>query len=82
MVSALTRDGIEVVPSISIRFRVDTVYRDHFVCLYFDGNLVFRRKARILTPGEMEAVVLTKAMFSAHKSTSSITVAAEEATNA
>ncbi|MBN1777012.1 MAG: FAD-dependent oxidoreductase [Clostridiales bacterium] len=67
---------------LTIRFRVNNVYRNCYICLYFDADRVYRRKARILTPGEMESVVLKKEMFTEHKGVSSITITAEEATNA
>lgn len=67
---------------LTVRFRVDNVYRDRMICFYFGETRVYRRKARILTPGEMESVVFTKAMFAAHEGVSSITIAAEEAANA
>lgn len=67
---------------LTVRFRVDNVYRDRMICVYFGETRVYRRKARILTPGEMESVVFKKAMFAAHEDVSSITIAAEEAANA
>lgn len=67
---------------LTVRFRVDNVYRDRTISVYFGETRVYRRKARILTPGEMESVVFTKAMFAAHEGVSSITIAAEEAENA
>ncbi len=65
--------------TLTIRFRVGQVYRDHRICVYFDEQLESSRKVRILTPGEMESVTLTKAMFAKHASLSSITISVEEA---
>jgi hypothetical protein len=44
----------------TVRFRVDNVYKDSFICVSFDGQEVLRRKKRILTPGEMEEIKLKK----------------------
>ena len=41
---------------VTVRFRVDGVYRDRFVSVYLDGARVVHRRRRILTPGEMEQV--------------------------
>ena len=41
---------------MTVRFRVDGVYRDRFVSVYLDGARVVHRRRRILTPGEMEQV--------------------------
>ena len=64
---------------LTVRLRVDTVYQGHRLCVYFGEDLVYSRKARILTPGEMESVTLTKAMFTEHPSASTVTIAIEEA---
>ena len=41
---------------VTVRFRVDGVYRDRFVSVYLGGTRVVHRRRRILTPGEMEQV--------------------------
>ncbi len=72
-------DPLHMDDTLTIRFRVGQVYRDHRICVYFDEQLESSRKVRILTPGEMESVTLTKAMFAKHASVSSITISVEEA---
>ncbi len=64
---------------LAVRFRVDTVYRNRRIGVRIGDELVYSRKARILTPGEMESITLTKAMFAEHPSASSIAIAIEEA---
>lgn len=64
---------------LSLRFRVGAVYKDSYVAVYFDQEREFRRKSRILTPGEMETVVLDKKLFAKHPGLQSITVTVEEA---
>ena len=41
-----------------IRFRVDNVLKDHYLCVSYDGELISRKKKRILAPGEMEQAVI------------------------
>lgn len=41
-----------------VRFRVDNVYKDRFVSVWFDGERLYHKSRRILTPGEMEQVLL------------------------
>lgn len=67
-----------VEESVDIRFRVENVYRGHCIAVYFDGERVFRRKARILTPGEMETVTLPRKVFESHPQTRKITVRIEK----
>lgn len=46
--------------SITVRFRVGAIFRDKHLVLYFDGRPVRRVRKRIMTPGEMEQLVLKK----------------------
>ncbi len=41
-------------------FRVDGVYRDCFVTASVGGNTVYRKKRRVLTPGEMENIIISQ----------------------
>lgn len=61
----------------TIRFRTDNVYRDAFVSVMLDGERVQHLKKRILTPGEMEEVVLPAKWFAARPGLETITVAVE-----
>ena len=63
--------------SIDVRFRVGEVYKSHYVSVYFDETREVHRKKRILTPGEMETVKLTKAMFEKYAGCSKITFMVE-----
>ena len=71
-------DPRKVSDAITLRFRVDGVYRDRYISVYFDGERVVHSKKRILTPGEMESVALTKDMFDKHPGTRAVTVTIEE----
>jgi NAD(P)H-nitrite reductase large subunit len=45
---------------ITIRFRTSDVYKDVYLSVYLDDERVTHTKKRILTPGEMEQVLLPK----------------------
>ena len=45
---------------LTVRFRVDNVYRNADLCVYYDDVCVLRREKKIMTPGEMEQIVLKK----------------------
>jgi thioredoxin reductase len=64
--------------AVDLYFRVDNIYRDYDVAVYFDDTKVFHKKKRILTPGEMEAVNLTSDIFAKHKDCKSILVKLEK----
>lgn len=49
-----------------VRFRVGDVFKESYISVYFDNERIIHRKRRILTPGEMEEVKLTDAMFKEH----------------
>ena len=57
-----------------IRFRVDNVLQDHYLCVSYDGELISRKKKRILAPGEMEQVVIRHSDLEKHPELSRITV--------
>ncbi len=62
---------------VTVRFRVADVYRGKSVALYYDGELIKKQKKRVMAPGEMEQIVLTKDSF-AGRSVQKITVAVED----
>jgi len=64
--------------SIDIRFRVGDVYRDKYISVYFDEHRELHTKKRVLAPGEMETVRLTKAMFDKYEHCKTITIKVEE----
>ena len=45
---------------ITIRFRVADVYKDRTIAVYKGAEKLYSRKTRVLAPGEMEQVKLTK----------------------
>ncbi len=62
---------------LALRFRVNEVFRDHAIAVRFDGVREAGRRARILTPGEMETVFLDPSLFHKHPDLKEITVSVE-----
>lgn len=63
---------------VELRFRVNNVFKNNYIALYFDDLQEKHIKKRILTPGEMETLKITKAMFLKYPSCRKITVKVEE----
>ena len=51
---AIRKDALE--GEVTIRMRVDNVYRNKYLCLYKDEERLVRRKRMIMAPGEMETI--------------------------
>ena len=64
---------------LTVRFRVDGVYRNCFVSTYFNDERVIHRKRQIVAPGEMEEVKLTKEQLLQYPDLKTITFMIEEA---
>lgn len=64
--------------SIELRFRVGQVHKDSYISVYFDDVREVHKNKKILTPGEMETVILTKQMFEKYTNCSKIIVKIEE----
>lgn len=62
---------------ITIRFRVDKFYKDAYKSLYINDIRVMKKKKRILTPGEMEALVLIPEILNQHTPVNSLTLKIE-----
>ena len=68
---------------LTVRFRVGDVYKDSYVSVYFtdkQGNdtRVLHKKKRVLSPGEMEQIILTKEEIEKYPDLETITVKLEE----
>lgn len=61
----INTDNIENL--LEVRFRVGDIYKDKYISVYFDEVREVHVKKRVLAPGEMETVKLTKAMFEKYK---------------
>jgi NADPH-dependent 2,4-dienoyl-CoA reductase/sulfur reductase-like enzyme len=64
--------------TLTVRFRVGNVYRDHYVSVYYGDERVQHRKKRVMAPGEMEQVTLKRADLLKRPDVSSITITLEE----
>ena len=72
-----TLDLDRVKDTTIVRFRVADVYKGHSIAVYFDGQLVEKRKKRILAPGEMEQILLKKEMLQKYPDLKKIEVCTE-----
>ena len=65
--------------TLTVRFRVADVYKNHAICTYFDNELISKRKRPVMAPGEMEQVILTKGKLLEYPDLDRITITLEEA---
>jgi NADPH-dependent 2,4-dienoyl-CoA reductase/sulfur reductase-like enzyme len=63
--------------AVDVRFRVGDVFKNNFISVYFDDEREMHIKKKILTPGEMETVKLTKAVFAKYPNCEKITIKVE-----
>lgn len=64
---------------LTVRFRVDGVYRNCYISVYFDDERVIHGKRQIVAPGEMEEVKLTREQLLRYSDLRTITFTVEEA---
>ena len=65
--------------TVTIRFRVGSVFKNKKIAVYLGDTCIFSRKRPVLAPGEMETVRLKGADLRAHPDASCLTVTLEEA---
>ncbi|MBU3111167.1 NAD(P)/FAD-dependent oxidoreductase [Clostridium lacusfryxellense] len=63
---------------IDVRFRVGEVHKAAYISVYFDDTREMHIKKKILTPGEMESIKLTKAIFDKYSECTKITIKVEK----
>ena len=63
---------------IDVRFRVGEVHKAAYISVYFDDTREMHIKKKILTPGEMESIKLTKAVFDKYSECTKITIKVEK----
>ncbi|MCI5649722.1 MAG: NAD(P)/FAD-dependent oxidoreductase [Fusicatenibacter sp.] len=89
VVTVIAGNGVRyTVPSVihpenmnenqKIRFRVGTVFRDVYLSVYLNNKRIRHKKCRILTPGEMEEVILKKEELGSDLHPEKITMVVEE----
>jgi len=77
VVVGYVKGRLRVNEPVTIRFRVDTIYRDRYVSLYLDGERLIHRRRRVLAPGEMEQLTLRPEQLAAHPEPAELTVCLE-----
>ena len=70
-------DTEAMADKLTVRFRVADVYKNRSISVYFDGERVSSRKKRVLAPGEMEQVILTKESLEKYSDLKEITICTE-----
>lgn len=63
---------------LKIRFRVGDVYKDKYISVYAGEERIIHKKKKVLAPGEMEEILLTKAKLTGIDSLSGIKICLEE----
>jgi NADPH-dependent 2,4-dienoyl-CoA reductase/sulfur reductase-like enzyme len=69
----------EMEESLTVRFRVGDVFKDKAIAVYFDNQLISKKKRKVMAPGEMEQVILLKKKLAEFPGTKKITIGIEEA---
>ncbi|MGF7145093.1 NADPH-dependent 2,4-dienoyl-CoA reductase/sulfur reductase-like enzyme [Anaerotaenia torta] len=62
---------------VTIRFRVDAIYKNAAIGVYFDHELVLKKRSPILTPGEMGQIKLSARKRREYPDLKSVTVKVE-----
>ena len=62
---------------LKVCFRVGAVFRDAYVSVYFNDERVMHMKKRILSPGEMEQVILQKKKLLEYDDLKTVTIRIE-----
>jgi len=73
-----TLDVRNMDEKVVVRFRVGDVYRGKSIAVYYDGKLIRKQKKRIMAPGEMEELTLTKESFKDFPDACEIVIAVED----
>jgi NADPH-dependent 2,4-dienoyl-CoA reductase/sulfur reductase-like enzyme len=66
--------------TLTVRFRVDGVYKNCYITVYFNDQQVMRRKRPVVAPGEMEEIKLSREQLAQYPDLTTITIKIEEAT--
>lgn len=69
----------EMDDTLTVRFRVGDVYKNCAIAIYFDEELINKRKRPVMAPGEMEQVILDKKKLSEYPNLNKITIRIEKA---
>jgi len=72
-----TLDVANMRDQVVVRFRVSDVFKNRAIAVYYDDQLISRRKKKVLAPGEMEQVILKKDSFAKYPDLKKITICTE-----
>ena len=64
----------EMEENLTVRFRVGDVYKNKAIAVYFDDQLIGKKKRQVMAPGEMEQVILKKKKLEEYPETKKITI--------
>ena len=67
----------EMEENLTVRFRVGDVYKNKVIAVYFDDQLISKKKRQVMAPGEMEQVILTKESLEKYPDLKEITICTE-----
>ena len=73
-----TVDPARMEDRLTVRFRVGNVYKNAYICTYYDDVCVSRKRRPVVAPGEMENLVLKKAELAKYPNLKTITVQIEQ----
>ena len=69
----------EMDDTVTVRFRVGSVFKNSAIAMYFGDDQVLKRKKQIMAPGEMEEVVIKKEELDKYPDITDITIKIEQA---
>ncbi len=72
-----TLDVANMKDMVVVRFRVSDVFKNRSIAVYYDDQLISKRKKKVLAPGEMEQVMLKKDSFAKYPDLKKITICTE-----
>lgn len=72
-----TLDLKNMEDKVTVRFRVGDVWKDRYICVYYDDVRISKIKKKVMAPGEMEQVILKKESFAGYPETKTITICTE-----
>ena len=64
---------------MTVRFRVGDVFKNKVIAVYFDEQLIMKKKRQVMAPGEMEQVILRKKKLEEYPEIKKIIIRIEEA---
>lgn len=68
----------EMAEPLTVRFRVGDVYKNRAIAMYFDEELISKRKRPVMAPGEMEQVVIDPKKLAEYPDVKNITIRIED----